>query len=473
MLSNEKKLKHERDNEQTDAFTYSVGTQDDHHHQSAPADGVFGTVEEGDHDYRTVTWIKATALLLKSQIGLGVLGIPSLFSTIGLVPGLIVLITIAALTTYSTWLIGRFKVKHPEVHSIADFGYMMGGPIGRELLGGVFWLYMICSASGALLSLSIAFNAITLHATCTVVWVVIAAVVAFLFASIQTLHRVSAIGWIGLVSIFAAVITCVVAVAVRDRPALAPPAPEPFNLNIRAFHPATFAAAANQIGSVLFAYGAVPASFTIVAEMKDPRDFKYTAIVAQSVITATYIALGVSTYMYTGDYIASPALGSAGPLMKRVCYGLALPALFASAILLSHFPSKYMFVRILRGTRHLTKNTITHWVVWLGCTGFGVLVAFIIAEAIPSFNGLLGLIGSLLGGIMSLTVMGMMWFYDNWSRRHVRNNLSFKLMVLFNVCVIVVGLFITVAGSYGSVVSIIDLYNENPGSSFSCADNSS
>lgn len=110
---------------------------------------------------------------------------------------------------------------------------------------------MVCSASGAYLSLSIAFNAITLHATCTVVWVVVAAVVAFAFASIQTLHRVAILGWVGLVSIFAAVIACAVAVAIRDRPALAPPYPEPFNINIRAFHKATFAAAANQIGSTL------------------------------------------------------------------------------------------------------------------------------------------------------------------------------------------------------------------------------
>lgn len=55
-------------------------------------------------------------------------------------PGIIVLVVVAALTTYSTWLIGEFKVKHPEVHSIGDVGYILAGPIGREFLGGVFWL---------------------------------------------------------------------------------------------------------------------------------------------------------------------------------------------------------------------------------------------------------------------------------------------------------------------------------------------
>ena len=75
---------------------------------------------------------------------------------------------------------------------------------------------------------------------------------------------------------------------------------------------------------------------------------------------------------------------------------------------------------------------------------------------------------------MSLTIMGCMWFHDNWQlRREPGGNTTwFKLNVLWNVAVVVIGLFITVAGSYGSIVSIIDLYNEDPGSSFSCADNS-
>jgi len=52
---------------------------------------------------------------MKSQIGLGVLAIPSVFHTLGLAPGIICLIVIGALTTWTDYYIGVFKLKHPSV----------------------------------------------------------------------------------------------------------------------------------------------------------------------------------------------------------------------------------------------------------------------------------------------------------------------------------------------------------------------
>lgn len=42
-------------------------------------------------------------------------GIPQLFSLLGLVPGLLILLAVAIMTSYASWIIGRFKVRHPEV----------------------------------------------------------------------------------------------------------------------------------------------------------------------------------------------------------------------------------------------------------------------------------------------------------------------------------------------------------------------
>ena len=50
--------------------------------------------------------------------------------------------------------------------------------------------------------------------------------------------------------------------------------------------------------------------------------------------------------------------------MKKVCYGLALPGLIVGAVLNTHLPAKYIFVRILGKSRHLTENTLTHRAVW-------------------------------------------------------------------------------------------------------------
>jgi hypothetical protein len=55
-----------------------------------------------------------------------------------------------------------------------------------------------------------------------------------------------------------------------------------------------------------------------VAELKRPQDFIKTAAVAQGTLTSLYLTIGVVLYVYAGDHIASPALGTAGPLLKRV-----------------------------------------------------------------------------------------------------------------------------------------------------------
>lgn len=191
-------------------------------------------------------------------------------------------------------------------------------------------------------------------------------------------------------------------------------------------------------------------------------------------MTAVYITIGVVVYYYCGSYVASPALGSAGVTMKKAAYGIALPGLIVSTTLLTHYPAKYVFVRVLRGSKHLASNTLIHWISWLGCT-FGVaLIAYIIASAVPVFGGLISLVGALLGTLMTFQPMGCMWLYDHWKEGTVKGSrLRWQLMVCWSVFVIVIGTFLMIAGTYGSIVGIIDSYKAEGGSAaWSCADNS-
>ena len=79
-----------------------------------------------------------------------------------------------------------------------------------------------------------------------------------------------------------------------------------------------------------------PAFFSIISEMRDPKDYTRSLVVSQAAVCLLYLVIGVVVYYYCGSYVASPALGSAGPLMKRICYGIALPGLIASCMLFVH-----------------------------------------------------------------------------------------------------------------------------------------
>jgi amino acid permease len=41
--------------------------------------------------------------MMKTQIGLGVLSIPLVFDTLGMIPGIIILVSIAIITTWVCW----------------------------------------------------------------------------------------------------------------------------------------------------------------------------------------------------------------------------------------------------------------------------------------------------------------------------------------------------------------------------------
>lgn len=285
-----------------------------------------------------------------------------------------------------------------------------------------------------------------------------------------------------------------IAVGIQDRPAAAPQTGH-WESDYQLFKNPSFTEAISAVSSLVFAYAGTPAFFSIVAEMRDPRLYNRSLAVCQASVTAFYLAIGIVVYIFCGSYVASPALGSAGVLMKKICYGLALPGLLATTTIVIHvsrvnknlnysyppqhanadikLPAKYIFIRILRGSHHLTANTAIHWGTWLGCT-FGItIIAYLIASGIPVFGGLVSLIGALLGTLMCFQPYACMWLYDNWGPGKQDRSWRWFAMVGFSAFVILSGTFLMIAGTYGSIVSIIDSYKVSGGSAaWTCADNS-
>ncbi|KAE8394450.1 transmembrane amino acid transporter protein-domain-containing protein [Aspergillus alliaceus] len=416
-------------------------------------DDVFGEVTENGPNYRNVGWLGTVALMMKTQIGLGVLSIPSAFDTLGLAPGIICLCAVAVITTWSDYMIGAFKLRHRSVYSVDD----------------VDWVFV--SGSG-MLGISIGLNAVSTHGACTAIFVAVAAIVGFMLSSIRTLGRITWLAWIGLVCILTAILIVTIAVGIQDRPAAAPQ-DGVWVSDYKIINNPSFSQAITAVSSIVFAYSGTSGFFSIVSEMRDPQYYTQALLICQAGVTAVYITIGCVVYYYCGSYVASPALGSAGVMVKKVSYGFALPGLIVTTTIVTHLPAKYIFLRILRGSKHVTANTMIHWGTWLSCT-FGVtLIAYVIASAIPVFDKLVSLIGALLGTLMSFQPMGCMWLYDNWSQGKQERTAQWTLMVCWSVFVVLCGSFLTVAGTYGSIVSVVNSYSESGGSAaWSCADNS-
>ncbi|CAG8267120.1 unnamed protein product [Penicillium olsonii] len=455
-------------------------------------DDVFGELREDGPNYRNVGFTGTVILMMKTQIGLGVLAIPSALDVLGMVPGIICLLAMAVITTWSGYVIGTFKLRHREVYSIDDAGGVMFGLTGRAILSTGFCLCMcthqlvllkgpcsqhldyVFNSASAILSLSIGLNAVSTHATCTAVFAAVAAILGCAMASIRTLGRITWLAWIGLPCILAAVIIVTVAVGLEDRPASAPKTDGPWIPDWKVAGSPTFAQGIAAASNLLFAFSGTPGFFSIVSEMRDPRQYASAMLVCQAGVTAVYAIVGCIIYYYCGTYVSSPALGSAGGTIKIISYAFAIPGLFVSMTIVTHIPAKFIFVHALRGSRHLTSNTATHWLSWLGCTLGITVVAWIIASTIPAFDALVSLIGALLGPLMCMIPMGGMWLYDNWwNSTDRKRNASWVIAGTWSIALVLLGTFLMVAGTYGSVMGIMDTYSKIGGSvAFSCADNS-
>jgi amino acid permease len=110
----------------------------------------------------------------------------------------------------------------------------------------------------------------------------------------------------------------------------------------------SFVDGVSAISTLIFACSATPAYFSIVAEMRDPRYFTRSLLISQAISTIVYLIIGVVVYYYCGSMVASPALGSAGHLIKRISYGIALPSLVASTTIFMHVSISTCFSLAIR-----------------------------------------------------------------------------------------------------------------------------
>jgi len=67
------------------------------------------------------------------------------------------------------------------------------------------------------------------------------------------------------------------------------------------------------------------AFFSFISELKDPKEFPKALALLQVCDITMYIVVAVVVYRYGGVGVASPALGAAGPLVKKITFGLAIP----------------------------------------------------------------------------------------------------------------------------------------------------
>jgi len=126
-------------------------------------------------------------------------------------------------------------------------------------------------------------------------------------------------------------------------------------------------------------------------------------------------------------------------------------------ILYSLVTSRAIFFQVYKvGSVHRLQHTVQGWGVWFIIVFLGWVISFIIGEAVPFFNDLLSLISSLFDSWFGFILWGFAYFELNKGQSYAGPRRLAE--VIFNVLIIITGVFFFVAGTYASIQSILNSY---------------
>lgn len=414
-----------------------------------------------------LTWWKAGIVLVAETISLGILSLPSVIASLGLVPGIILIIFIAILSGYSGLVFGEFCIQYPEIESFGGVGEVIGrelsgpalGLIFKETLGWSQTIFQVFVMGSHLLTWTIALNTLTdnVH-QCTVMWAGIG-VVLFWFCNLpRNLNVASYLSMASSLSIFTAVIVTIVDVAVE----------KPIgNTSLDVARQMPFTSAFLSVTNIAIAFCAHSCFFEVISELRVKTDWPKALAMLQVVDTSLYIVAAVVIYVYVGPDVPSPALSAASSsVMRKIIWGIALPTIVIAGVIYGHVAAKYVFSRIFGKTKHFSKRTLIGDAGWVLVSLTIWLLAFVISQSIPVFNSLLSLICALFASWFSYGIPGFMWLF--LYRREWLKNWKMMVGLVSNVFLVIAGAMLCGLGLWSTVASLSSNSTSHP---WSCASN--
>lgn len=405
-------------------------------------------IQQGDAHFHRLGWKRLTVVLIVEAIALGSLGLPSAFATLGMVAGVILCIGIGLIAIYACYIIGQVSLKYPGVAHYADIGRLMWGGFGYNLFSVIFISQLTLVVGSHCLTGTIAFNNITQSDVCSVVFGIVSAIILLLLAIPPSFAEVAILGYIDCASIGLAIIITMIATGIQG--AQAPGGLAASTWSAWPKEDLKFSEAFIAVNSIVFAYAFASAQPSFMQEMHTPKDYIKSTWSVMVIQIFVYTLTGAIIYAFVGQEVQSPALLSAGPVVSRIVFGIALPVIFISGSINTTIVCRYIHGKIYEDSVVRYVNTKKGWITWLGLVTIITFVAWIIAEAIPIFSELLSISASLFVSGLSFYFPPVMWFLllkeGKWyAKENIRSAIYNGIVFLFGVIVLVAGTYATVA----------------------------
>lgn len=408
---------------------------------------------EGDARFNRLGWKRLTVLSIVEAIALGSLGLPSAFASLGMVAGLILTVALGFVAIYAGYNIGQTKLKYPQIGHYADVGQLLFGKWGSKIFIGCFVTLLVFVIGSHCLTGAIAFQTITESNVCALVFSISSAAILLFLAVPPFFAEIAILGYIDFASIIIAIGATMIATGIRYSGGSTIPDPDIIPWSAWPKAGLTFSGAIVATNNIVFAYSFAGCLPSFMDEMHTPEDYIKTLWWMGGIQIVVYSLTGSIIYAFVGQGVQSPALLSAGPLMSRVVFGIALPVIFISGSINTTVVCRYIHGKFYRDSMIRYINSKKGWASWLGLVFIVTLLAWVVAEAIPIFSELLSIISALFVSGLSFYLPPVMWYLllreGSW---YEKKNLK---PAIFNAVVFIVGMIIFGCGTYASIAELV------------------
>lgn len=424
-----------------------------------------------EENYRNLGRWRACVILITIEVGIGILSLPSALQTLGLIPGIIAILGFGALTTYCGYILVQFYRRYPMVTNLVDCARYVGGKPFEIALGVAFIFNLVLICSSANITMSIALNTLSGHAICTVAFMAFPHIACWLLCLPRKLTFAALFSWICTISIVSAVLIVMIALGVAG-----PNAPPGFKASITLVGKPTFVETVNSLLNIAFAFAGNQSFISVMAEMRDPsRDFPPALLMQKSFEVIVYIIVACVIYALAGDAVTSPALGSAPRIPAKIAYGILIPSVLGTGLVIGITAIKFMYVAIMRKTSPEQVNThnLRTWSIWMGIGTLFWVVTFVVSNAIPIFSSILNISAAIFISWFTFGLTSSFWLHLNWKTQF--STATQTCLAVLNWAIIGMTLFLNAGGLYASLTALLDIFNDPDNSlngPFTCGDNS-
>ena len=373
-------------------------------------------------------------------------------------------------------------MRHPEVRDVCD--------IGQLLFWNYRWAWYFTAVMFILNNTFIQgfhclvgakwLNTVSSHGTCTIAFTAIWAIASWICSLPRTFDTLSKLAGISAITTFLSVLLAAIFAGAEGKEGVAGFDPM-FPVDVLAV-PAkgtTYVAGMSAFLNISYTFIGQITLPSFIAEMREPRDFPKALWAVTIAEVIVFSVCGAVTYAYTGTtYNTSPAFGSIGNrTYQLVSFSFMVPTIIFLGVLYASVSARFVFFNVFAGTRHLGSHTVLGWGSWAAILAVTWIAAFIIAEVIPFFSDLLSLMSSIFDSFFGFIFWGVAYIrmrqvdYGRWgwlTKRGLKGYVGGSINMLW----ICVGIYFLGPGTYVSVQSIVNGYNQGSfGGAFTCEDN--